>query len=108
MVDHDRQLRPASDLDRFADGFLHAEALAADVRDVDAAVLRRDARERDELLGIGVRRRRIDQRRRESKRALLHRALEDVLFALQFVRRRQAVLHPEHLLADVGDRRERS
>ena len=50
---------------------------------------------------------RINQCGRETEGALLHRAVEDLLLALQFLRRGRTVLHAEDLLADRRDRRER-
>ena len=108
VVDHHRQAGLLADLDRFADRFLHAEALAAHMRDVDAAVFGCHLCQRHELVGVGIGRRRINQCGREPERPVLHRVVQDVFFSLQFVRGRQAVLHAEHVLADHRDRRERS
>ena len=106
VVDHDRQSGLLANLNRLGDGLLHAKAFAADMRDVDAAVFRGDLRQLDQLLGRGVGRRRVDQRRGEAERPLLHGALEDGLLLLELLGARPAIRHSHHLLAQHRHRRE--
>ena len=56
-------------------------------------------RERDQLVGLRVERRRVDQRRADAERALLHRLAHQLLHARQLVRRRRAIR-----LAELVDR----
>ena len=78
------------------------------MRDVHAAVLRRYSGKRDELAGRRIRRRRVDERRGEPERALLHRAFKNVLFLFQLHRVCGPIRHPHHLLTEHRDRRERA
>ena len=63
--------------DRFVDRLEQLIRLGAHVRDVDAAVRRHRLRHLDQLFGRGVVAGRIDQRRADAERAVLHRAPHD-------------------------------
>ena len=72
VIDLGRDARLAADANQLVDRFDQPVALAAHVRDVLAAVLRRDLAQLDQLLGRGVEGRRVDQRRADAERARFH------------------------------------
>jgi hypothetical protein len=92
----DRDLRLAADGDRLLERRHLLVGLVAHVGGVDAAVARGDAGERDELVGLGVRARRVDEGRREAEGALLHRLFDERFHLPQLFRRRLHVVVAEH------------
>ena len=100
VIDLRGQAGLTADPDQFVDRFEQAVALAAHVRDVLAAVLRRHLAQLDELLGAGVRGRRVDQRRSDPERARFHFPAHELPHAIELLRRRLLVFESNHVLAD--------
>ena len=73
VVDLRRHAGAPGDLDRLVEPFQQAGFLGAQVGDVDAAVLRNDLAERDQLVGSGVAPGRVDQGGGDAEGAVLHR-----------------------------------
>jgi hypothetical protein len=82
----------APDANRFVERLQQPVAFVANMRDVDAAMTRRDLAERDQLLRRRVRVRLIDQAARQARSALLHRLLDQLGHALELRRRRRPVV----------------
>ena len=95
-----------ADADRLAHGRQETARLVAHVRVIDTAVLRGDLRQFDDLLGLRVVRRDVEEPGRKPERAVLHRLAHEVPHLVEFLRRRRAVLHSEHLPAGPGVARE--
>ncbi len=85
MPDLDRDARLPADRDRLVDRLEDAVALRAHVGRVGPAVLRCLGREGDQLVGLGIRCRRILQRGRESHRAVEHRLADERLHAVELL-----------------------
>src|SRR5690606_2452868 len=92
VVDLGRDVRLAGDGDQLVDRLEQLVALAPDVRDVHATVLRGDARELDQLARLRVERRRVDQRGADAERTLLHGLSHQRAHALQLIGRGRPVL----------------
>ena len=101
-------LRLARDADQLVERLEEAIALAAHVRDVAAAELAGGLAERDELVRLRVRRRRVDQRAADAERALAHGLAHHVLHLLQLFGRRRDIVIADHVLAHRGGADERS
>ena len=67
--DVERRARAAGDVEHLVDRLEQAGALVADVRDERRAELRRHLGDRDELVGVGVRAREVDEAEGEVRRA---------------------------------------
>ncbi len=89
----------AADADQLVDRFDEAIALAAHVRDVHALVVGRRLRDLDQLLGRRVEARRVDQRRRDAERAVLHLPLHQIAHRLQLLRRGPLVVEADGVFA---------
>ena len=81
--------------DQFVDGLDQLVALAANVRDVTSPVLCGDFAERNQLIGLRVERRCIDQRRPDTERALLHGGPDVIAHALQLVVGRRPIFESD-------------
>ena len=95
------------DVDQFVQRLEQLVALAAHVRDVHAAILSDDLRQRDELGCLGVERRGVDQRSAESESAVLHRLPAERPHPFELARRRCAVcvadfVNPQRCRPDEG------
>ena len=88
-----------ADADRLAHRREEPPRLVAHVRVVDAAVLRRDLRQLDDFLGLGVVGRDVEESGREAERAVLHRLAHEVAHFVEFLDGGGAVLHADHPLA---------
>ena len=82
------------------DRFDQPIALAADVRDVLAAVLRGHLAQLDQFLGARVERRRVDQRRADPERALFHLLTHERAHLVELSRRGLPILEADDVLAD--------
>ncbi len=89
----------ASDVDELVDGLDQVGALAAEVRDVHPVVLGDDLGERDEFVGVGKAPRRIDERRGDAHRALLHGGADDGPHLVELLRRRGPIVVADDVLA---------
>ncbi len=107
MVD----LRPDAGLtgDRyeFLDCGQHVGPLVAQVGRVHAVILGRHLGQGDQFIRVGETSGRVDQRRRDTDGAFLHRLANEVAHLFQFVGRRLAVLLPDHVPARRGGTDER-
>ena len=86
----------AADLERFVQRVRFDVAFIADVRGVDAALLGRDLGQRDQLIGLRVRAGSVDQRARQSHRAVAHGIVHHDLHLLQLVGGRSAVCRADY------------
>ncbi len=95
VVDLRGQPRAPRDLDDLIHALEQSVPFAAHVRDVHAAVLAGDLRQRDELVGVGVRRRRVDERRADAERAAAHRRVDKPTHTSQLVTGRPPIVVPQ-------------
>ena len=96
-------MRLLADADGLADGAEQADvvgALVAHVRVVDAAVLRGDAGQLDDLFGAGEAAGSVVQAGRDADGAFVHGCIDEGLHAIELLRRRLGVGHAHHLAAD--------
>ena len=70
--------------------------------DVHAVVLAYHFRQRYQLFGLGIKSRRIDQRRAEAQGAIFHRLPDQFLHPFQFARSGRAILITDFVLAHGG------
>jgi hypothetical protein len=96
VVDDDGEFRGLADLNGFTNSALDVEAFAANVRHVDALVQRRNAGERDQLVGVRKRSGRVDQGTRQPERARAHTRVDEFLHPSQLVRRGLSVVEAHH------------
>ena len=85
----------ATDAKRLFDGRSESLGFAADVREVNAAGLRDDLRDRGQLVGIGVEAGRVDQAAGHAKRAVFHRVRKKPLHVVEFHRFGRPLRHPD-------------
>ena len=102
MPDLDRDPGLVADAYRFVDRCGFGVSLAAHVRGVNAAVFGCFARERDQLVGLGVGRRRILQRAGDADGTILHGVIHEQPHLRQLVGRRLHVGIAEHHAAHAG------
>jgi hypothetical protein len=102
MVDLGGKVAFARDRDQLIDGLDEAVPFAAHVRDVDAAVLAGDLRQRDQFGRLGVGAGCVDERRGDAECAVVHGFARDGLHLLQLGGRWIAVLAPEDVDAGRG------
>ncbi len=81
---------------------------APHVRNVFALILRGDLAELDQLLGLRVKRRRINQRRADPERARFHFLADKLAHLLELFRSRLFVFEADDEIADGGRADERS
>ena len=96
MPDLDGNVGLAPDAESFVQRRNDGIALVADVRGVGAAEFRRFRRQRDQFLGLRVRRRGVLQRRGEPHRALPHGIAHQRFHAFQLRRAGRAVVIAQH------------
>ena len=84
--DVERQAGALADLDRLADRVQEGVALAAQVGDVDAAVLRDDLAHGDHLVGVGPHVGRVGQGGREAEGAVFHPLADEAAHPVQLGR----------------------
>ncbi len=99
----DRHLGARADLDRLPDRVQDGVTLVAHVREVRAPVLARDARQLDQLLGVGVDRGRVDEGGGHSDRPVLHALTHERPHLLELLGRRLDVLVAEHDPPHLGE-----
>ena len=92
VVDLRTDVRLARNRDELVNGLEELVAFAPEVRDVAAVVFGRGLAEFDQFVGLGVERRRVDQRRTDAERALFHRLAHVAAHAFEFVVRRRPVI----------------
>jgi hypothetical protein len=107
VADVHRDARAVPDLDGLVDGSEQVRPLAADVRGVDPTGPRGFLGERDDLRGVGVHPRRVDQPRRQAHGAGVHRFGHRPPHRLELVRARRTtrLLHrqlPHRTVSDQG------
>ena len=83
MIDFGRRARAPRNLDQLVDALDQAVAFGAHVADVHAAALAGLGDQRDQLVGFGKGRRRIDERAADAHRAFLHRLTDEGAHALE-------------------------
>ena len=103
MEDVDRDARAFADGDRLLDAFAQLLAVVAQVRRVEAASRAGRPRQRDQLVGLRVRVRRVDQAGGHAVRALLHRVGDEPRHPLELLRFRRALVVAHHELADLAE-----
>ena len=108
MPDFRGDVGAAGDLENFFHRIVDGVGFAALVRDVDAAVLMRDFRQFDDLIGFRKTRRHVLQRSRNSERAVFHRVGDQLLHLLQLGRRGRAIVIADDVLAHLGRAHERA
>ena len=81
--DVEREARALADLDRLADRVQEGVALAPQVGDVDAAVLRDDLAHGDHLVGVGPHVGRVGEGGREAEGAVLHPLADEAAHPVQ-------------------------
>ena len=72
------------------------------MRDVFALVFGRDFAELDELIGPGIKGRRINQRRANAERAGFHFPPNEFAHLIELPRRRRFIFESDHVFADRG------
>ncbi len=102
MPDLDGNGRLAADPDGLVDGGVDLGALRPEVGGVHAAVPRGLRRQRHQLLGSGVRGRRILERSRDADRPLSHRRAHQRPHAVELRRARRPVAVAQHHAPDLG------
>jgi len=96
VADLHRHAGSFPDVQRLGDRVEHLVVLVADVARVEAAVGAHDLRQRDQLVGLGVGARHVDQAGRHAEGALAHRHGDEFLHAREFGWGRGAVLGAQH------------
>jgi hypothetical protein len=91
--------RAPRNLEDFGERSVERVGFAALVRGVDAAVLRRDLRQLDDLVGLGEARGHVLQRGRKAERAVLHRVGDERLHLSKLGRGRGAVVEADDVCA---------
>ena len=97
-----------ADPQQLVDRFEQLVPFAPHVRDVFALIFRGDFAELDQLLGLGVKRRRINQRRADPERARFHFLADQLAHLLELLRRRLFVFEANDVIANRGRADERS
>ena len=97
-----------ADAQQFVDRFEQLISFAAHVRDVFALIFRGDLAELDQLLGLRIKRRRINQRRADPERARFHFLADELAHFIELLRRRLFVLKADDVFANRGRADERS
>ncbi len=92
MVDLGPHAGPPGDLQQLLERLQQLSAFASHVRDVHAAECRGHLGQGDQLVGVGEVGRRVDQRRADAQRPLLHRPAHELAHPLQLLGRRRPVL----------------
>ena len=93
--------------EHFVERFEDAAALRSLMGEVDAAVSRRDLRQRDDLVEIGKPIGHVLKRRAQAERALFHRPGRERLHRVQFRRRRAAIVLADDEVAQSAGAHER-
>ena len=108
MEDDHRKVAVLANAQRLVERVEEVEALAADMRHVEPALLACDLGERNEFIGRGKRARHVDECARESERAVVHGARHHLLHARQLVGGRRPVVQADDLAAHERRRNERA
>ena len=91
-----RNLRFLGDPEDFVQRLVDMLAFIPHVGRIDAAVPAGGARERDQLVGLGIARGRVFERRPHAQRALLHQRVDDRRHVRELRRSRVAILIADH------------
>ena len=105
--DVEGRARAAGDVEHLVDRLEHAGALVADVRNERRAELGRHLRDRDELVGVGVRAREVDEAEGEVVRAGLEAGAHLPAHRVRARRGRRPPLAADHRVAGRAVRRSR-
>ena len=108
VINLGRNVRFARDAHELVERFQQLISFAAHVRDVFALVFGRDFAQLDQLLGLRVERRRINERCADAERARLHFLAHELAHLLELLRRRRLVFEADDVLANRGRADERS
>ena len=92
----------AGNRDQLVNGFEQAVALAPQVGDIATAIVGSHFGQGDEFDRIGIKRRRIDQRGRDTERAFFHGLADKLAHAVQLLGRRRPVLEANLVNAHRG------
>ena len=107
MINLRRNIRFPADPQQFVDCLQQLVPFAPHVRNVFALIFRRDFAQLDQLLGLGVKRRRINQRGADPERARFHLLPDELPHLLELFRRRLFVFEANDKIADRGRADER-
>ena len=100
MINLRRNSRFAADPDQLIERFKQPVSFAAHVRDIFALIFRRHFAQLDQLIGFRIKRRRINQRCADAKRACFHFLTNEFAHLIELLRCRRFVFEPDHVLAN--------
>jgi hypothetical protein len=86
--------------DQFVQGFEQPIPFAAHVRDVFALIFGRDFAQLDQLIGLGIKSRRINERGADAERSGLHFLADKFAHLVELLRRRWLVFKTDDVFAN--------
>ena len=102
MIELRRNVRFTRDMQEFVECFEQSIPFAAHVRDIFALVFRGDFAKLDQLFGLRVERRRVNERAANAERAGFHLLPDELAHFIHLLRRGLLVFEADNVLANRG------